>query len=97
MERTRLRKPWLSQSESACPGDSAFLAPATNGSPPVRDHPIPEHSQTLEVSWYRVVTEVALHDRLEPSSGLGHGIVHPLAELLLNPSAWSDYKREANQ
>src|SRR6266576_916354 len=65
MERTRLRKPSLSQSESACPGDSALLAPATNSSPPERDHPIPEHSQTLEVSWYRVVAEVALHDRLE--------------------------------
>src|SRR6202035_5218510 len=67
MERTRLRKPALSQSESACPGDPAFLAPATNSSPPERDHPVPKHSQTLEVSWYRVVVEVALHDRLEPS------------------------------
>src|ERR1700733_2277573 len=81
MERTRLRKPALSQSESACPLDPAFLTPATNGSPPERDQPIPKHSQTLEVSWYRVVVEVALHDRLEPSSGLGHGIMHTLAEL----------------
>ena len=48
--------------------------------------PDPETPQTREVSWYRVVVEVALHDRLEPLSGLGHGIVHALAELLLNLS-----------
>ena len=75
MERTWLRKPSLSPSESACPGDPVFLAPATNSSPPERDHPVPKHSQTLEVSRYRVVVEVAWHDRLEPSSGLGHGIM----------------------
>ena len=47
--------------------------------------PDPE-TQTREVSRYRVVVEVALYDRLEPLSGLGHGIVHALAELLLNLS-----------
>ena len=86
MERSRLRKPSLSDNESARPGVSAFLAPAANSTPPEREHPIPEHSQTREVSWYRLVVEVALHDRLEPLSGLGHGIVHALAELLLNLS-----------
>ena len=35
---------------------------------------------------YRVVVEVALHDRLEPLAGLAHGIVHPLTELLFNLS-----------
>ena len=91
MERTRLRKPSLSQSESACPGDPAFLAPATNSSPPERDHPVPKHSLTLKVSWYRVVVEVALHDRLEPASGLGHGIMHTLAKLLLNLSQFGSH------
>ena len=86
MERSRLRKPSLSQSEDARPGDPAFLASAANSSPPVRQQPIPEHAQTREVSWYRVVVEVSLHDRLEPLPGLRHGIVHALAELLLNLS-----------
>ena len=45
-----------------------------------------KHAQAREVPWYRVVVEVALHDRLEPLAGLAHGIVHPLAELLLNLS-----------
>jgi hypothetical protein len=51
-----------------------------------RKHPIPEHTQTREVSRYRVVVEVALYDRLEPLAGLGHGIAHALAELLFNLS-----------
>src|SRR6266567_7067404 len=78
MERSRLRKPSLSQYKEARPVDPAFLAPSANGTPPESKHPIAEHSQTREVSWYRVVVEVALDDRLEPLSGLGHGIVHAL-------------------
>jgi hypothetical protein len=38
----------------------------------------------MEVSWYRIVVEVALHHRFEPLASLGHGVVHTLAELLLN-------------
>jgi hypothetical protein len=30
--------------------------------------------------------EVALYDRLEPCAGLGHGIMHALAKLLLHRS-----------
>jgi len=86
MERSRLRNPALSQLEDARPRDPAFLAPSAKSTPPERQDPIPKHPQTRQVSWYRVVVEVALHDRLEPSSGLGHGIVHTLTELLLNLS-----------
>ena len=86
MERTRLREPAPSQYKEARPVDPVFLAPAANGTPPKSKHPIAEHPQTLEVPRYRVVVEVALDDRLEPLSGLGHGIVHALAELLLNLS-----------
>src|ERR1700730_4764383 len=93
MERSRLRNPALSQLEDARPRDPAFLAPSAKSPPPERKHPIPKHPQTREVSWYRVVVEVALHDRLEPSTGLGHGIVHALAELLLNLSQLSSHAR----
>ena len=86
MERSRLRKPSLSQNKDARPGDPVFLTPTANGTPPERKHPIPKHAQTREVSRYRVVVEVALYDRLEPRSGLGHGIVHALAKLLPNLS-----------
>jgi hypothetical protein len=60
-----------------------FLAPAAQRTPLQRKHPISKHSQTLEVSWYRVAVEVALDDRPEPPSGLGHGIVHAHTKLLL--------------
>ena len=68
-----------------------FVAPTANGTPPESKYPIPKHTQAREVSRYRVVVEVALYDRLEPLSRLGHGIVHALAELLLNlPQLGSD-------
>ncbi len=86
MERTRLGEPAVSQYKKARPVDSVFVAPTTNGTPPESKHPIAKHAQTLEVSRYRVVVEVALDDRMEPLSGLGHGIVHALMELLLNLS-----------
>ena len=76
----------MSQSESARPRDPMFLATASKSTPPEHKHPIPKHTQTREVSWYRVVVEVALDDRLEPFSSLRHRIVHALAELLLNLS-----------
>ena len=91
MERSRLRKPSLSQYKKARPGDPAFLTPAANGTPPESQHPIPKHTQTREVSRYRVVVEVTLYDLLEPLSSLGHGIVHARAELLLNLSQLSSH------
>ena len=50
MERSRLRKPSLSQNKDARPGDPMFLAPTANGTPPERKRPIPKHTQTREVS-----------------------------------------------
>jgi len=91
MKRARLRKPTLSQCKDARPRDPVFLAPAAKSTPPMRQHPIPKHPQTLEVSWYRVVVEVASDDRLEPLSGLRHGIVHALAKLLLNLSQFGTH------
>jgi len=84
MERSRLGA--IAEPKDARPGDPVFLAPTASSTPPERKHPIPKHTQTRGVSRYRVVVEVALYDRLEPLSGLGHGIVHALAELLLNLS-----------
>ena len=95
MERTRLREPSRSQYKGTRPVDPALLTPAAKSTPPEREHPIPKHARTREVPWYRVVVEVALHDRLEPLAALAHGIVHPLTELLLNlpqlrPQAFAD-------
>src|ERR1035441_6156731 len=86
MKHSRLRKPALSQCEGVRPRDPVLLGAAAKSAPPQHQHPIPKHPQTLEVSWYRVVVEVALDDRLEPPSGLGHQIMHAHAQLLLDLS-----------
>jgi len=43
-------------------------------------------ARLFEVSWHRIVVEVALHDRFEPFASLEHGIVHAPVELLLDLS-----------
>ena len=59
--------------------------PATAQSPsPESSHPDPEDPESDEVSRYRVVVEVALHDRPEPLAGLRHRIVPTSSELLLD-------------
>jgi len=45
MERARFGKPSVSQDKDARPVDPAFLAPAANGTPPERKHPITEYTQ----------------------------------------------------
>ena len=61
-----------------------LLAPAAKCAPPQSQQSVPEHREAFEVSWHRIVVEVALHDRFEPLSRLAHGIMHSLTELLLN-------------
>ena len=95
MERARLRKPAVSQGENTRPGDRVFLAAAAKCMPPMPNHSFPEYAETVKVPRYRIVVEVALHDRFEPLSGLAHGIMHSLTELLLNlpqlrPHAFAD-------
>ena len=63
-----------------------FLAPAAESTPPEHQHSVPERRQARKVSWYRVVIEVTLDDRLQPSSGVGQRIVHAPPKLLLDLS-----------
>jgi hypothetical protein len=84
MEHARLRKPSVRQGKGTLPGDRAFLAAAAKCPPPMPNRSFPEYAETVEVPRYRIVVEVALHDRFEPLSGLAHGIMHSLTELLLN-------------
>src|SRR5215469_982317 len=52
--------------------------------PPEHKQPVPEQGEASGVTGYRVVVEVALHDRFQPLAGLDQGIVHSLAELRLD-------------
>ena len=69
MEHARLRKPSVSQGEDTLPGDRAFLAAAAKCLPPMPNRSFPEYAETVEVPRYRIVVEVALHDRFEPIAG----------------------------
>jgi hypothetical protein len=63
-----------------------LLAPAAKCAPPVPEQAIPEHREAFEVPWHRIVVEVALHDRFEPSPRLRYRIAHAPVELLLDLS-----------
>lgn len=94
MEDSRFRKPACSQSEGTCPRERALVSAAKRMSP-MPKNPLPEYAETVEVSRYRIVVEVAPHNRLEPLAGLTHGIVHTRTELLLDlpqlrPHAFAD-------
>jgi hypothetical protein len=91
MEHARLRKPSSAQLEHASPRDPTLLAPAAKSAPPQSQQSVPERREANEVSWHRVVVEVALHDRIEPSTRLGHGIAHTPVELLLDHSQFGPH------
>ena len=59
--------------------------------PPEHKQPVPEQGEASGVAWYRVIVEVALHDRFEPLTGLRQGIVHALVELRLDASKLGPY------
>ena len=86
MKHSGFRNPSLAQRQRAVPREPILLAPATQSAPPQSKQSLSEHRKAVEVSWYRIVVEVALHDRFEPFASLRYGIVHTRAELLLNLS-----------
>ena len=52
------------------------LASEDQDASPEPSHPIAKNRQAVDISWYRMVVEVTLHDRAEPCAGLRHGIMH---------------------
>src|SRR5208337_3808796 len=72
------------QLTQAVPVEAVALAALAQLSSPQAGQPVPKGPQAVEVSRYRVVVEVALHDRPEPLSRLRNRIVPTLPELLLN-------------
>src|ERR1035441_1227451 len=77
------------------PVEAMALAALAQLGSPQPGQPVAKESQAVEVSRYRVIVEVALHDRPEPFTGLRHRIVHPPSELLLDllqlgPQAFAD-------
>jgi hypothetical protein len=63
--------------------EAAALAASAQLGSPQSDEPIPKGLQAVEVAGYRMIVEVALHDRPEPLARVRHEIVPTLPELLL--------------
>ena len=84
MENTRLWNPSICQPSHPCPCKVVLLTPMDQHGPPEPDHPIAEGGETVDVSRYRVVVEVALHDRSKPSAVLPNRFMHAPTKLRLD-------------
>jgi hypothetical protein len=95
MNDARLRKPPCSESVHSFPIEAMPLTTAEQTTSPKLNHPFSKHLQAVDVAWYRMVVEVAVHNQLEPLPCLRHRIMHPSAKLLfdlpqLRPHALAD-------
>src|ERR1700687_2056670 len=81
VQHTRVRNPAFSQAVQSGPIGPTLLPATAPGPPPQPRHPVPESPQAVEIPRYRVVVEVALHDRPEPLARLRHRIMHAPSEL----------------
>ena len=61
-----------------------FLASAQKTVPPVTTDSFPIYLQAVEISWHRVIVEVAAHDRLEPLPRVHHRVMHPYPQSLFD-------------
>jgi hypothetical protein len=84
MEYPRFREPVFGQSLHTRPVQAGSLTAADQSFPPHLSNPKSEYPQTVGVPRNRVVVEIALHNRLEPLSGLHNRIVRAVAKLLLD-------------
>src|SRR5208337_3539846 len=83
MQHARHGQPADSQPVQTVPVESMALAALPQLRSPQTGQPSPKGEQAVEVSRYRVIVEVALHDRPKPLSRARNGLVPALPELLL--------------
>ena len=84
MQHPRLREPAVHQSHHSRPIQVMLLAAAAQNLPPKPSYPIAKYAEAFRVPRYRVVVEVALHDRSQPPPCKRHWLMHALAELLFD-------------
>ena len=73
MKYARRGKPAASEAIHPGPVVAVSLTAASQTGPPQPSNPDPKDPQAVDVPWYRMVVEVALHDRLEPLARLRDG------------------------
>ncbi len=84
MKNTRLGEPPHLQLPHSRPVQVSPLAATDENLPPQPSNPPAEYVKTIGVARYRVIVEVALHNRPEPFPGSATGSCIALLELLLN-------------
>ena len=84
MQNARHGQPAGSELAHTVPVEAVALAASPQLRSPQAPQPIPKGLQAVEVSRYRMIVEVALHDRPKPLSRARHRLVPTLPELLLN-------------
>src|ERR1022692_4553887 len=83
MQNVRHGQPAEREAMQSVPVETGALAALAQLGPPQSGQPVPKDPQAVEVSRYRVIVEVALHDRPEPLAGVRNRSMPTLAELLL--------------
>jgi hypothetical protein len=84
MKDARNWDPSFLDSSHSRPVQITPLAATNENLPPQPSHPTTEYAEDIGVTRYRVIVEVALHDRLEPLPGDSHRFVHALPKLLFS-------------
>src|SRR5215831_802022 len=69
MKNTRCGNPAVREFAHPHPRQMMLLAPMDQYGPPEPGHPIAEGRQAVKISRYRMVVELALHDRPKPWAG----------------------------
>ena len=84
MQNARSKQPAVREFTQTVPVEAVALAALAQLSSPQSGQPVPKGPQAVEVSRYRVIVEVALHDRPEPLARWRHRIVPTPPELRLD-------------
>src|ERR1035437_5303235 len=83
MHDVRSRQPASRKLPQSVPVETVALAALAQLGSPQPGQPVAKESQAVEVSRYRMIVEVALHDRPEPFARVRNRIMPTLPELLL--------------
>jgi hypothetical protein len=70
----------MNQAVHSLPGQTTALATLEELRAPEPSQPQAKNPQAVEIARYRVIVEVALHDRPEPLARVGHRLVPPPAK-----------------
>src|ERR1035437_488719 len=75
MQNVRSGQPADREAVQSVPVEAVPLAAVAQLHPPQPGQPVPKGPQAIEVPRYRMIVEVALHDRPEPLTGLRHRVM----------------------